>query len=59
LELLDRERQAEARRLKAAEVPTLKGQDSFDFATAPSVNNPMILELMRCEYVDRRENVWY
>ena len=57
LELLDRERRAAARRLKAAKFPTLKGLDSFDFATAPSVNKPMILELMRCEYVDRRENV--
>ena len=57
LEWLDRERRAEARRLKAAEVPTLKGLDSFDFATARSLNKPMILELMRCEHVDRRENV--
>jgi DNA replication protein DnaC len=57
LELLDRERRAAARRLKAAKFPTLKGLDSFDFATAPSVNKPMILELMRCEYVDRREHV--
>jgi DNA replication protein DnaC len=53
LELLDRERRAAALRLKAAKFPTLKGLDSFDFATAPSVNKPMILELMRCEYVDR------
>ena len=57
LEWLDRGRRAAARRLKAAKFPTLKGLDSFDFATAPSVNKPMILELMRCEYVDRRENV--
>ena len=59
LELLDWERRAAARRLKAAKSPTLKGLDSFDFATAPSVNKPTILELMRCEYVDRRENVQY
>jgi DNA replication protein DnaC len=57
LELLDRERRAAARRLKAAKFPTLKGLESFDFATAPSVNKQMILELMLCEYVDRRENV--
>ncbi len=53
LELLDRERRAAARRLKAAKFPTLKGLESFDFATAPSVNKQMILELMLCEYVDR------
>ena len=57
LELLDRERRAAARRLKAAKFPTPKGLDSFDFAAAPSMNKLMILELMRCGYVDRRENV--
>jgi DNA replication protein DnaC len=57
LELLERERRAAERRLKAAKFPTPKGLDGFDFAAAPSVNRPMILELMRCEYVDRRENV--
>jgi DNA replication protein DnaC len=57
LELLDRERRAAARRLKAAKFPTPKGLDSFDFAAAPSVNKPMILELMRCEYGDRRQDV--
>jgi DNA replication protein DnaC len=57
LELLERERRAAERRLKAAKFPTPKGLDGFDFAAAPTVNRPMILELMRCEYVDRRENV--
>ena len=57
LELLDRERRSAERRLKAAKFPTPKGLDGFDFASAPSVNKPMILELMRCEYVERRENV--
>jgi DNA replication protein DnaC len=57
LELLERERRAAERRLKAAKFPTPKGLDGFDFAAVPSVNKPMILDLMRCEYVDRRENV--
>jgi DNA replication protein DnaC len=57
LELLERERRAAARRLKAAKFPTPKALDTFDFAAAPSVNKPMVLELMRCEYIDRRENV--
>ena len=56
-ELLDREHRAAERRLKAAKFPTPRGLDGFDFAAAPSVNKPMILELMGCEYVDRRENV--
>src|SRR3954451_1013387 len=34
-----------------------RGLDTFDFAAAPAVNKPMVAELMRCEYVDRRENV--
>jgi DNA replication protein DnaC len=57
LELLERERRAAARRLKAAKRPVPKAPDTFDFAAAPSVNKPMILELMECEYIDRRENV--
>lgn len=57
LELLERERRAAARRLKAARFPTSKALDSFDFTVAPSVNKPLIAELMRCEYIDRKENV--
>jgi DNA replication protein DnaC len=57
LELLDRERRAASRRLKAARFPTVKTLEGFDFAVAPSVNKSLILELLRCEYIDRRENV--
>ena len=57
LELIERERRAATRRLKAARFPTVKTLESFDFAAAPAVNKPMILELARCEYIDRRENV--
>src|SRR5262249_30587393 len=57
LELLDRERRGAARRLEAARLPTRRGLDGFDFTAALSVNKPLILELMRCEYIDRRENV--
>ena len=57
LELLDRERRAAVRRLQAARSPTPKGLDGFDFTAAPTVNKPLVLELMRCEYIERRENV--
>jgi DNA replication protein DnaC len=57
LELLEREHRAAARRLKAARFPTPKELGSFDFAAAPSVNRPMVLELIRCEFIDRREDV--
>ena len=57
LELLERERRAAERRLKAAKLPTPKGLDSFDFAACPSLNKPMVLELARCEYLERRANI--
>ncbi len=57
LELIERERKAAERRLKAARFPTAKLLDEFDFAARPSVNNPLILELLKGEYLDRRENL--
>jgi DNA replication protein DnaC len=56
-ELLDRERRAADRRLKAAKLPAVQTLDGFDFLAQPSVNKPLVLELLRCHYVDRRENV--
>jgi hypothetical protein len=44
-------------RLKAARFPTIKTLDTFDFAARPSVNKMLIGELVRCEYIDKRENV--
>jgi DNA replication protein DnaC len=57
LELLDREKRAADRRLKAAKFPTIKTLDTFDFTARPSVNKVLIAELARCEFVDKRENV--
>jgi DNA replication protein DnaC len=57
LELLDRERRAAERRLKAAKFPGPKTLDTFDFKARPSVNKPLVLELVRCEYIDKRENI--
>ena len=57
LELLDRERRAAERRLKAAKFPSPKTLDTFDFKAQPLVNKPLVLELMRCEYIDNRENI--
>ena len=45
------------RRVKAARFPATKGLDTFDFLAMPSVNKHLVMELVRCEYVDRRENV--
>lgn len=57
LELLERERKAAIRRLKAANFPNHKTLDSFDFSAQPSVNKVQLSELMRCEYIDRRESI--
>jgi DNA replication protein DnaC len=59
LELLERERKAAERRLKAARLPVMKLLSDFDFAARPSVNKVMITELARCEFIDRRENVLF
>ena len=34
-----------------------KSVDTFDFLAIPSVNKALMMELARCEYVERRENV--
>ncbi len=59
LELLERERKAAERRLKAARLPSIKSLESFDFTARPSVNKALISELARCEFIDRRENVLF
>jgi DNA replication protein DnaC len=57
LELLDREKRAAERRLKAAKFPTIKSLENFDFSARPSVNKMLVAELVRCEFIDKRENV--
>jgi DNA replication protein DnaC len=57
LELIERERRAAERRLKAARFPTHKLLDEFDFQERPSVNKPLVLQLVQGEYLDKRENI--
>ena len=57
LELIDRERRMVERRIRMAKFPAVKSLDSFDFKAMPSLNKMMVLELARCEYIERRENV--
>lgn len=57
LELLDRERRVVERRIREARFPAVKSFDTFDFAAIPGLNKMLVLELARCEYVARRENV--
>jgi DNA replication protein DnaC len=57
LEMLERERRSADRRLKAAKFLYHKTLDEFDFAAQPAINKPLVLELMRGDYLDRRENI--
>jgi DNA replication protein DnaC len=57
LELIEREQKAAQRRLKAARFPAAKLLDEFDFAARPSVNKPLVLDLVRGDYIARRENI--
>jgi DNA replication protein DnaC len=57
LELLDRERRATERRIHQAHFPVVKSLDSFHFLAMPSLNKTLVLELARCEFLQRRENV--
>ena len=59
LELIDRERRAGERRLKAARFPSHKTLEEFDFKSRPSVNKPLVLELAKGEYLQRRENLLF
>jgi len=56
-ESLDREKRAAERRVKDARFPVLKTIDTFDFTAQPSVNEQLVRELMRGEYIGNKENV--
>ena len=57
LELIDRNHRMVDRRIKEARFPTVKSLDTFDFLAIPSLNKALVLELARCEYIDRKDNV--
>lgn len=57
LELMERERQLIERRVKQARFPAVKTLESYDFAAIPSLDKNLVLELARCEFVGRQENV--
>jgi DNA replication protein DnaC len=58
-ELLDRENRAAERRVKEARFPVTKTLDTFDFKAQPSINEPLVRELMGGEFIDKRENVLF
>ena len=56
-ELIDRERRATERRLKEAAFPVLKTIETFDFGAQPSINEALVRQLLRGEYISKRENL--
>jgi DNA replication protein DnaC len=56
-ELLDREKRASEKRIKEAGFPVVKTIDTFNFKFQPSINEQLVRELLRGEYVDKKENV--
>jgi DNA replication protein DnaC len=56
-EILDREKRATERRIKEANFPVIKTIDTYEFSAQPSINEALVRELLRGEYLDKRENV--
>ncbi|MGD8989686.1 MAG: IS21-like element helper ATPase IstB [Syntrophobacterales bacterium] len=56
-ELLDREKRAAERRIKDAGFPVIKTIDTYEFDAQPSINEALVRQLLRGEYLDQRENV--
>jgi len=56
MEMIDRERRMVERRIKTARFPAVKSLDSFDFTAIPRLNKMQVLEMARCEWIERREN---
>jgi DNA replication protein DnaC len=48
---------AAERRGNAAKLPVVKTLDTFDFAAQPLLNQALVRELVRGDYIDRHENV--
>jgi DNA replication protein DnaC len=56
-EMMDRERRATERRIHAARFPVSKSLETYDFLAIPSLNKKLVVELARCEWIGKRENV--
>lgn len=56
-ELIDREGRATERRIKEAQFPVLKTIETFHFTAQPTLNEALVRELLRGEYMVKKENV--
>ncbi len=57
LEIAARASNAMRSRVRQADFPTSKDFDTFDFAAAPTLNKPKVLELARGEWIVQRSNI--
>ncbi len=57
LERIDHERRTMERRIRFARFPVTKSLDTFDFMEMPSLSKSLVLELVGCEWIDKRKNV--
>ena len=57
LELLDREQRATERRIRQAKFPVVKSLETFEYLAIPALNKALVLELARCEFIERKECV--
>ncbi|MDP8244832.1 MAG: IS21-like element helper ATPase IstB [Candidatus Hinthialibacter antarcticus] len=58
-ETLEREQRAAERRIRAAKFPVTKTLDAFEFKAQPSINEELVRELLRGDYIDKRENILF
>lgn len=56
-ELIDREQRAAERRLKAAHFPVVKTIDTFNFQAQPGLNEELVRQLLKGDYIEHRENI--
>ncbi len=54
---MDRERRATERRIKASKFPVSKSLETYNFLDMPTLNKKLVIDLARCEWIGRRENV--
>ena len=56
LERIERERRNVERRIRLARFAQTKSFDTFDFTAQPSLNKALVLELARCQWIEKRQN---
>ena len=57
LKLIDHHQRRVDPQLHPARFLAVKRPSTFDFPAIPSVNKSLVMELARCEYIQRRENI--